>query len=168
MIQIREMTIEDCPDVANIDQACFTQAWSVAMFRDTLSFPTYHYVVAVWTPDRMAEEHTLSNMSSNELTEDGTAKLIGFAGLSTSIDTADVVNIGVLPEYRRQGIGEQLFQKLEEIAILSKCNTIMLEVRESNTAAIHLYQKFGFQEIAVRKNYYSNPIEHGIVMQKQL
>lgn len=167
MIQIREMTMEDCPDVADIDQACFTQAWSVGMFQDTLSFPTYHYVVAVWTPDHSAENQMLSHMSSNDLKESGTARLIGFAGISTSIDTADVVNIGVLPEYRRQGVGEHLFQKLEELAILSKCDSIMLEVRESNTAAIHLYQKFGFQEIAVRKNYYSNPIEHGIVMQKQ-
>lgn len=139
--------------MAEVDHACFTQGWSVAMFQDTLSFSTYHYVVAV----------LLSDSSPNGMTE----KIVGFAGISTSIDTADVVNIGVLPEYRGQGIGDQLFQKLEEMAKISNCNNIMLEVRESNEPAIHLYEKYGLQKIAVRKNYYSDPTEHGIVMQKQ-
>ena len=146
MIELRDMIMEDCERVAMIDHACFQEAWSVAMFEDTLRFPTYHYIVAV---------------SEKE-------GIVGFAGIVISVDTADVMNIGVLPEYRKQGIGNMLMKKLENLAKISKCESIMLEVRESNQAAISLYQKNDFTSIAIRKNYYSNPVEHGIVMQKHL
>ena len=152
MIQIREMTIEDCDAVADIDRACFTQVWSVAMFRDTLAFPAYFYVVSVILTDHP------------ENTDEG--RIVGFAGISIAADTADVINIGVLPEYRGQGIGNLLLQKLEELAKDNNCLNMMLEVRESNLPAIQMYHKHGFQDISVRKNYYSNPAEHGIVMQK--
>lgn len=148
MIQIRPMTKEDCKEVTRIDQVCFSDAWSLSMFEDLFRYPVNHYFVA-------------------EL-EQKNPFIVGFAGILTSIDTADVMNIGVLPEYRKQGVGELLLKKLEKMAKFSNCEQILLEVRESNIPAIHLYQKNGYAKIAVRKNYYLNPMEHGIVMQKQL
>lgn len=148
MIRIRPMMPEDCKEVVQIDQACFSDAWSLSMFEDVFQYPEHHYFVA-----ELERQNPL---------------LVGFAGVLTSIDTADVMNIGVLPEYRKQGIGSLFLQKLEEMANINKCEQMMLEVRESNTPAIYLYQKHGFEPIAIRKNYYSNPTEHGIVMQKKL
>ena len=150
MIQIRAMQTEDCTEVATIDRACFFNAWSLSMFEELFRFPANHYYVAV---DSL-------NAEANQI--------IGFAGILVSVDTADIMNIGVLPTYRSQGIGSLLIQKLEEDAEISKCEQMMLEVRESNVAAIELYRKHGFEQISVRKNYYSNPTEHGLIMQKPI
>ncbi len=148
MIQIRPMTIEDCRQVAQIERICFSNAWSVSMFESLFLYPENHYFVA-----EQGQEIPL---------------IVGFAGILTAIDTADVMNIGVLPEYRKQGIGALLLQNLEEKAKFYNCTQMMLEVRESNMPAVHLYQKHGYIQIAIRKNYYSNPTENGIVMQKRL
>lgn len=148
MIQIRPMTIKDCKAITHIDQVCFSDAWSLSMFEDLFHYPVNHYVVA-----ELKQENSL---------------IVGFAGILTSVDTADIMNIGVLPEYRKQGIGEKLLQNMENLAIFSNCEQMMLEVRESNIPAIHLYRKHGFEPISVRKNYYSNPTEHGVIMKKLL
>ncbi|MBO5239781.1 MAG: ribosomal protein S18-alanine N-acetyltransferase [Lachnospiraceae bacterium] len=145
MIIIRPMAIEDCEAVHEIDRACFTDAWSLTMFEDLFYYPTNFYFVA-------------------EEREEGA--LCGFGGIIASIDTADIMNIGVLPEYRRRGVGQQLLEALIIQAETCGCEQMMLEVRKSNTPAIQLYESNGFHPIAIRKNYYSNPIEDGIIMQR--
>jgi ribosomal-protein-alanine N-acetyltransferase len=59
-----------------------------------------------------------------------------------------------------------LFAKLEDIATEKELSFITLEVRESNESAINFYDSQGFEKIAVRKNYYSNPIENAVLMTK--
>lgn len=145
MIQIRPMTIEDCQTVHEIEQACFSNAWSLSMFEELFQYSTNFYFVA--------EEEQ---------------KICGFAGITTSIDTADVMNIGVQSGYRGRGIGRELLKQLMEQAVKCGCEQIMLEVRESNHVARQLYRTSGFEEIAVRKNYYSQPTEHGIIMRRIL
>lgn len=150
MINIRTMQIEDCAEVVKIDQVCFSNAWSLSMFENIFNYPVNRYFVAVDT-EQLAEQ-----------------QIIGFAGIMVSVDTADITNIGVLPEYRGSGIGESLLKKLEDEAKKSNCEQIMLEVREHNNPAISLYRKHGFNQIAIRKNYYSNPIENGLIFQKPI
>ena len=48
------------------------------------------------------------------------------------------------------------------------CEFITLEVRQSNITAVNLYKKNGFKQVAIRKNYYNNPIESAIIMTKFL
>ena len=69
--------------------------------------------------------------------------------------------------YRRLGIGSQLIQEFEK-NLPEYINDIFLEVRESNSPAIGLYEKYGFKKISIRKNFYSNPDENAVVMIKKL
>lgn len=144
MVQIRPMVLEDCQLVYKIDQTCFTDPWSLSMFQELFRYPTNFYFVA----------------------EEG-QRICGFAGIMVSVDTADVMNIAVRKEDRGRGIGRQLLEQLTAQAKQCGCEQMLLEVRESNRTARRLYQSCGFAEIAIRKNYYSSPTEHGIIMQCQ-
>ena len=79
-------------------------------------------------------------------------------------DEADITSVAVAPEYRRQGIAARLMEEfLGVLPDITHC--IFLEVRESNSAAIGLYEKFGFEKLSIRKNFYSFPDENAVVMQ---
>lgn len=136
------MKLEDCQKVYEIDQACFTDSWSLSMFQDIFRYPFNYYFV--WEDEQ---------------------RICGFAGITVSLDTADIMNIAVSKEYRGRGIGKQLLEQLMAQAIQCGCEKMFLEVRESNQTARKLYESSGFVEIAVRKHYYTNPTEHGIIMQ---
>jgi ribosomal-protein-alanine N-acetyltransferase len=66
------------------------------------------------------------------------------------------------------GIAQKLIDKMYETMLKKDVQRITLEVRKSNTPAISLYEKNGFSPIAVRKNYYTSPLEDGIVMEKHI
>ena len=92
----------------------------------------------------------------------------GFGAAMVNLDTADLLDIAVDPEKRGQGIGSCLMQFLIDECKRRGANTIFLEVRVTNTPAIALYKKFGFEEISIRKNYYSSPVCDGCVMRKEI
>ena len=77
---------------------------------------------------------------------------------------ADILNITVRPEARRQGIATQLLGKIGELAEPRGVTVIHLEVRESNTPARTLYGKLGFTVDGIRKNYYERPRENAVLM----
>lgn len=80
-------------------------------------------------------------------------------------DEADITSVAVDENYRRFGIASELIR--EFLHSLPECvNEIFLEVRESNIPAISLYQKYGFEKLSIRKNFYSNPDENAMVMKK--
>jgi ribosomal-protein-alanine N-acetyltransferase len=79
---------------------------------------------------------------------------IGTAVISIVLDEAEILDIEINPEKRHQGYGTQLMQFLLKFAVKHKVKKIFLEVRVSNQNAIKLYQKFGFKQIATRKDYY--------------
>lgn len=82
--------------------------------------------------------------------------LVGFVGASVTLDTSDIMKIGVNPNFRNQGIASKLFDSLKKELIKQNVKKIMLEVREKNSNAISFYAKLGFKQIATRKNYYGN------------
>ena len=84
----------------------------------------------------------------------------------TAIGEADITNVVVNPEYRRKGLAQSLISELEKI-IPKDSEDIFLEVRESNSPALNLYLKSGFEQIAIRKNFYSNPVENAVIMKKK-
>ena len=75
-------------------------------------------------------------------------------------DELEILNLAVAPEQRRKGIARELLLQLAK----THKGVIFLEVRESNSPAIALYQALGFQEVSRRRGYYSNPPEAAIVM----
>jgi ribosomal-protein-alanine N-acetyltransferase len=68
-------------------------------------------------------------------------------------------------KYQHQGFGQALFSKMEEEAKLNNCNNIMLEVKETNLNAIKFYQKQGYEQISIRKNYYQDHT-NALIMKK--
>ena len=79
-------------------------------------------------------------------------------------DEGEILNLGVAPAHRRQGIGHALVERL--LAVLGRRGVrgVYLEVRESNTAARRLYEAFGFREVARRARYYRRPVEDAVVL----
>ena len=73
--------------------------------------------------------------------------------MSISEDFADIQDVFVEPDYRRRGIANKM---LTELLKTLQVNAITLEVRESNVPAIALYEKYGFEAVHIRKNYYKN------------
>jgi len=83
-------------------------------------------------------------------------KLIGYALTLVALESADLLNIGIHPNYKRQGFGESLLThlvvQLKEVAV----NALILEVRIENHIAINFYQKQEFEGVGIREKYYSN------------
>ena len=97
-------------------------------------------------------------------------KTIGYLIVMLAGDTADILNIGIDSDFKRQGYGTALFNHLIEELRKRYIGEILLEVRVGNKSAIQFYKKQGFEEISVRKNYYmknsKNKLqrEDGIIM----
>ena len=93
--------------------------------------------------------------------------VIGYVGSQTVLDGTDMMNIAVSPQHRRKGVAEALVNTL--IRDLQKKGVIflMLEVRKSNTSAIALYEKLGFVQVGIRKNYYRNLKEDALILRKE-
>ena len=87
----------------------------------------------------------------------------GFAGMWFVLDEAHVVIIASRPDERRRGVGELLLIACLERALQRNSRIVSLEVRASNDAARSLYRKYGFQDIGVKRRYYSG-IEDAIIM----
>ena len=87
-----------------------------------------------------------------------------------AVDTADILNIGIDPNFKRQGNGTALLNHFIEELRKRDIGEILLEVRAANKSAIQFYKKQGFEEISVRKNYYTKNSnnqsnrEDGIIM----
>ena len=90
--------------------------------------------------------------------------IAGFVGLWFVLDEAHVVIIGLRESDRRKGIGELLLISAIEQAVENDSRVVTLEVRESNEAAIELYRKYGFQEVGLRRRYYSDNGENAVIM----
>lgn len=139
------MKPEDCRQVYEIEKVCFPKtSWKLEDFEASLNVPEQYYAVV----------------------RQG-ALVLGFAALYIMADTADLVNIAVLPAYRGRGMGGQLMEALLKKAVDARLCQITLEVRVSNKTAIHLYERFGFSQIAIRRKYYKSPVEDAGIMQRR-
>ena len=133
------MTTEDAKDLAELDKVCFSVPWSEKSFLEEAENPLAKYFVAK--------------------IED---KIVGYGGIWLVSGEGQITNIAVHPEMRKKGIASKILEELIKSA--EDCGQIFLEVRESNNAAISLYEKHGFKNCGVRKNFYHSPVENGIVM----
>ncbi|CEG25378.1 ribosomal protein S18-alanine N-acetyltransferase [Bacillus sp. B-jedd] len=138
----RLMREEDIDQILIVEHESFTLPWSREAFYNELNHNQYAVYVVL---------------------EDA-GRIIGYGGVWVVLDEAHITNIAILPEYRGQKLGEALLKKVIEISKAKGAETTTLEVRVSNTAARSLYKKLGFQEGGIRKKYYTDNQEDGIVM----
>lgn len=91
-------------------------------------------------------------------------KVCAYGGMLCVIDEGQITNIATLPEYRRMGYGAAVLDSLIKYAKYNGLHSITLEVRESNKAAIGLYQSRGFKVTGKRKDFYTKPTENALIM----
>ena len=129
-------------DVIAIEADVFARPWSTALFLQELAKPNRSYFVAEY---------------------DG--EVIGYGGLMfTGEDSAHALNVAVTPAFHRRQVGTRLLCVLMMDAIANGVDTIYLEFRVSNVAGYTIYPKFGFEIVDMRKGYYFETGEDGIVM----
>ena len=145
MIEIVTMTEAHVAQIAQIEKLCFSDPWSENSISSELNSRISLWFVAL----------------------DGDS-VAGYIGSQSVLDTADMMNVAVHPDYRRQGIGEKLVLVLAQALKEKGIRGLMLEVRESNVPAIALYEKLGFRQVGLRKNYYRAPKENALIMRKEL
>lgn len=143
-INIENMQIDHLDLIANNLESDFDDFWNYNVFKSELENANSKYLVA---------------KIDNEI--------VGFAGIIPVLDEADISNIVVHQNFRNQKIGSYLLQEIINLAISLNLKKINLEVRESNTPAIKLYEKYGFEVCGIRKKYYDN-VENAILMKKNL
>ena len=145
-IKIVPMTADHLEELEKLERICFSRPWSLKMLAEELDNECAAFLVA----------------------EDAvTGKVVGYAGLLVVADEGYITNVAVFPEYRRQGIAAQIIQVFINFAIGNRLAFLTLEVRPSNTAAIALYQGFGFEEVGRRKNYYDLPKEDALILTRE-
>ena len=145
IIIVRPMKQSDVPAAAGIEEKCFSEPWSEKAFTDALSDKNYIYMAAE--------------------AEDEPA---GYAGCVMTPPDADITNIAVDEKFRNRGIGRALMEGLLRALSDRNIENVFLEVRESNNAAIRLYEREGFEKIGMRKKFYCKPVEDAILMAKKL
>lgn len=114
-----------------------------------------------WSLNQIAEE--LRSEDSYYVGAWSENELVGYAGIKGRFE-ADLMTMGVVRDFRGQGIGKLLLNACLEWAFKRGCERIFLEVRESNLSAIGLYQASGFEVIGGVKNYYQSPRENALTM----
>ena len=91
-------------------------------------------------------------------------RVLAYGGMLWAPDEGQITNIAVASDARRQGLGRAVLIALIQEARERNCELISLEVRESNTAAIALYESAGFLIAGRRKRFYRAPVEDALVM----
>ena len=143
-MMIVKMNASHVPHIAQLEKLCFSDPWS---------------------ENSIASE--LDNRLSFWLVAEQEGTVVGYVGSQTVLGETDMMNLAVHPDYRRMGIGELLVLELIKNLAEQGSHSLMLEVRASNSGAIALYEKLGFIQVGIRKNYYRNPREDAMIMRKE-
>ena len=144
-MELKRMTDAHVSQVAEIEKLCFSDPWSENSIASELDNRLSLWLVAV----------------------DGDT-VAGYIGSQSVLDEADMMNVAVHPDYRRQGIGRDLVLALADALKEKGIRGLMLEVRQSNAPAIALYESLGFCQVGLRPNYYRNPKEDALILRKVL
>lgn len=159
---IRRMTVEDIPSVVEIERQCFSLPWSKKSFEDSISREDTIFLVC---EDEITEGKNVDELDVHVKKVSAPARLVtGYIGLYFSFEEASVTNVAVSPSHRKKGYGEALVKAAKIEVKEAGVDDIFLEVRISNTPAISLYKKLGFEELGIRKRFYEHPIEDAIIM----
>lgn len=146
MLEITGIGSGDAPQLAELDKKCFSVPWSERAFENEINNENAVYKIA--------------------RTEG--SKTAGYCAFWKVLDEGQITNIAVAPEYRRRHIAYELLGELIKEAAAQGLAVMTLEVRESNRAAIALYERFGFKTVGKRQNYYTNPREAALLMSLRL
>lgn len=149
---VRPMTVEDLPQIAEIEGESFSSVWPASAYqRELRENKLARYSVAAQTPVEPAAAAAAE-------------RLDGFIGVWFMVDEAHIITIAVRQARRRHGLGELLLLAAFDQARAKGVPALTLECRTSNAAARALYSKYGFTEQGVRKRYYTDNNEDALIL----
>lgn len=143
--EVRETVMEDAAAIAEMEHQIFSDAWSEKSVLDTMN-----------------------QKNAVCLTAEKAGRIIGYVLSYTAADEAEIARIAVAEEFRRQGTARALLRELENVCSSKGVKKLLLDVRESNREARAFYTDMGFQEDGIRRRFYENPQEDGILMSREL
>jgi [ribosomal protein S18]-alanine N-acetyltransferase len=140
------MTASDINDILTLHKECDLESWTKEGYLSSLNNPEFIAIVVKFN-----------------------SKIVGFitTRLITNNNLCEILNIAVTPSQKHKKIGEGLLLELFK-QLGDKIERIWLEVRESNHPAISFYEKHGFQIVGKRNNFYRDPAENALLMQKTI
>lgn len=141
--RIRKMARDDIDDILQIEELCYGKHhWSKDSFLIELD-------------NKISSYRTILNEEN---------KCVGYMGIWKIVNEAHVTNLSVHPDYQNRKLAHRLLLSSIDECYDDKIKFITLEVRVSNVKAIHLYEKFGFKSLGVRKKYYQDNNEDALIM----
>ena len=132
-LSYRPLTERDLATIAAIEASVYVFPWTLGNFRDSLL--SGYQCVGCWAG----------------------AELIGYAIVMTALEEAHLLNIAVANGWQRRGVGAKFLQNLIDAARQRRLEMLYLEVRPSNVAARRMYERFGFRQLGLRRDYYPSP-----------
>lgn len=143
-LHLREMELTDVERISQLEEETFSMPWSRDAFKEMIEKEDARYYVA-------------------ELN----GQVVGGCGLLLVAGEGNITNVVIDKNVRNQGIGTKLLQFMIDDGYLNDLNAFTLEVRVSNAAAIHVYEKLGFFSEGIRPNFYEKPTEDAMIMWKR-
>ena len=140
-VHVSIMDENDIDDVLEISNLSFSSPWS-----------------------RLSYEQELNNALAKYFVAKIDNKVVGFIGTWIIVDESHITNVAVHTNYRKLGIGSKLIESMLSYCNEKNCTAYTLEVRESNKAAISVYEKHGFIIDGIRKEYYQDNKENALLM----
>ncbi len=182
-VALRRMRAEDISQVIEIEHEAFSTGWVGTQFRRELNSRHCRFLVAYLinedeTPTAVGipkgEEPPDSSMWARMIrgvtsvfgsrNDDGDDAIAGYVGIWFQGDQAHITEIAVRESLRGRGIGELLLIGTLRAAYEQGLEEVTLEARVSNFIAQRLYDKYGFNEVGIRKNYYADNREDAVIM----
>ena len=140
-MEIRRALPKDASAIAEAEREIFSDAWGERSITDTIS--TEGAMCYVAERDGRLAAYILGRIIAPE---------------------GEIYRLATLPEYRNRGIAYRLLSYAYKTELSHGLETLWLEVRSKNTAALALYRAFGFATMGVRKNYYKDPTDDAVIM----
>lgn len=145
MVVIRKLKREDVKTLAELAKECFSVPWTANAFAELVEDTNSRYLVAVVQDE-----------------------VVGCCGVTNAFGDGDINIVMVAKAYRGQGIASRMLEELfcsgKELGI----GDYTLEVRVSNAAAIHVYEKLGFVSEGIRPRFYEKPVEDAMIMWRRV
>ena len=146
-IELRALALSDLRAIEEIERRSYPTPWSRSMFAGELAKP--------------------SSICLGAFDLDGdSGKLVGYLIVSRYVDAWHVMNVAVDPAHRGRGLATMLLERLFELTADDVRRGYTLEVRVSNSTAIGLYERLGFQARGIRRGYYTDNREDALIMWK--
>lgn len=147
-VRLTMVKAEDIKDLLTIERIVYRGQllWTKNIFLSELNQPTPHLY----------------------LKAEANGEIVAFIGARFEKKDAHIANLAVLPSYQNQGIASLLLARIEKVARYYRCETLSLEVRQSNLSAQRLYRSLGFHSQRVLESYYFDNNENGVYMEKDL